>query len=105
MSAPRRAPSSLLSILATPPPSVAIEIAPGRVTAVAVSGAGKATSVTRHATEVLPERAVVPALNAANVGDRAAVAQAIKKAVAALGVRARRAALVIPDPVAKVTIL
>lgn len=97
--------ASTLSWFATPPPSVAVEIAPRRVTAVAITSKGRAVSVSRYASEALPEQALTPALNAVNIADRPAVVEAIKRAIAALGMRVRRVALVIPDPVAKVSIV
>ena len=54
--------------LRTPPPHVAVEIAPTRVVAVSVSGMGTAgVKVTGWAVEPLPEGAVVPSLTASNV--------------------------------------
>jgi len=60
--------------------------------------------VSAHATELLPDQAVVPALNAANVRDRVAVAAALGRVLERLG-RPTRIALVLADPVAKVSLV
>ena len=102
---PSRLSSTLRAWVATPPPTLAIEIAPHRVSAVAVAWRGTRVSVTRQASEPLPAGAVVPALTAANIPDRAVVVDATKRVLARLGVRTRRTALVMPDPSAKVSIV
>jgi Tfp pilus assembly PilM family ATPase len=61
--------------------------------------------VTGHAIEALPPGAVTPALNAANIPRPADVAQAISRALAAVGRKAKRVALVLPDGVAKVSFI
>jgi len=93
----------LPSLLRTPPPPVAIEIAPTRVTAVAVSGSGPDVRLGAWAVEALPEGAVTPSLTASNVARPAEVAAAVRAALERLGQRARRVALVIPDASAKVS--
>jgi Tfp pilus assembly PilM family ATPase len=93
----------LPSIFRTPPPAVAVEIAPSRVTAVAVSGSGAGVTLGAWALEPLPEGAVTPSLTAANVARPAEVASAVRAALERLGQRARRVALVIPDAAAKVS--
>ena len=94
-----------LPFLATPAPSVAVEISPRRVAAIAVATHGGTPVIGAHATQPLPAGAVVPALNAENIPDRTAVAQALRRVFEHLGARPRRIALVIPDSVAKVSIL
>ncbi len=95
---------SALSLFHTPPPDVAVEIAPDRVVALAVTGdRGGATRVAAHAVEALPPGAVTPALNASNITRPADVAQAVSRAFSTLGLRPRRVALVVPDGVAKVS--
>ena len=93
----------LPSLLRTPPPPVAIEIAPNRVTAVAVSGSGPDVRLGAWAVEALPEGAVTPSLTASNLARPAEVAAAVRAALERLGQRARRVALVIPDAAAKVS--
>lgn len=93
------------SWLSSPPPAGAVEIAAGLVTAVAVAGSGRTTTVQSHASVALDPAAVTPALNATNVHDTAALAAAIRAAVDGLSPRPRRVALVLPDTVGKVSIL
>ncbi len=88
----------------SPWPRVAVEFTARRVSVVALS-AGRSPAVTAHASEVLPEGALVPALNAANVRDRAAVRAALGRALEQAGVRARRLGVVVPDSVARVSLV
>lgn len=91
--------------LASPPPGVAVEIAATRVTAVAMSDHGAARTITGYATEPLPAAVAAPALNAANVHDEAGLAAVLSAVFDKLGQRARRVALVLPDSVAKISLL
>jgi len=91
--------------LASPPPPAAVEITPQRVTAVAVADQGRARVLTGHATVTLPQGAVDAALNAPNVHDASALAGAIRSALDQLSPRPRRIALILPDTVAKVSLL
>lgn len=94
------------SILAPAPPTVAIEIAARRVTVAAVSGSTGRAAVTAFATEPLPAEAVMPALTGTNIADVAGVAAALRRALDRAGLRsAHRAALVVPDTVARVSLL
>ena len=94
------------SWLAPSPPTVAIEIASRRVTAVSVEHTAAGPVVSGQATELLPEGAVVPALASGNVRVPDAVIQALGRALDRAGLRsARRAALVVPDSVARVSLL
>jgi len=93
------------SFLSPALPTVAVEIARHRVSAAAIASRGGALSVTAHAIEPLPPGAVVPALNAANIVDRKAVAEALRQVFERIGARPKRVALAIPDSVAKVSLL
>ena len=93
------------SWLASPPPGVAVEIAAGRVTAVAVGGHSGSFTVAAYAGERLPQGAVEPSLNAPNVHDEAAVAAALRSVLQSLGHRTRRVALVLPDSIGKVSLV
>ena len=94
----------LPSFLRTPPPHVAVEIAPTRVVAVAVTGTGTSgVTVTGWAVEPLPEGAVVPSLTAVNLTRPADVSAAIERAWGQLGQRPKRVALIIPDAAARVS--
>ena len=97
--------SPLPSFLSSAPPSVGLEIASDRVTAVSLGVQGDGFTLAGHATERLPAGLVTPALNAQNIHDRAAVARAIRATFDALSVHPRRVALVIPDSAAKVSLL
>lgn len=92
------------SWLAPVPPTVAIEIGARRVTAVELPGAG--ASVTAYAGEGLPEGAVIPALSGLNVAQPDVVRAAVQRSLERAGLTgARRAALVVPDSTARVSLL
>ena len=97
--------SPLPSFLTSPPPSVGVEIASDRVTAVSLSRHGAGWLIGAHGTERLPPGVVTPALNAVNVHDARVLAGAVRSAFDKLGTRPRRVALVIPDTAAKVSLL
>ena len=85
-------------------PGVAVEIAAGRVSGASLDWRGGRPVVASHAVEPLPAGALVPALNAANTHDRASVATALNRVLERLG-RPRRVGLVVPDVVAKVSLI
>jgi type IV pilus assembly protein PilM len=95
----------LPSIFRTTPPVVAVEIAPSRVTAVAVSGSGADVKLGAWAVEPLPEGCLVPSLTSSNVVKPAEVVSALRAALERLGQRPKRVALVIPDAAAKVSLV
>jgi Tfp pilus assembly PilM family ATPase len=95
----------LLSLLRMPPLQVAVEISARHVVAVSVTGRGGALRTAGHAVERLPDGAVVPSLNAANIAAPVEVSAALTRAFASLGTRPRRVGLVVPDPVAKVSLV
>src|SRR5207253_2597945 len=97
--------SLLTSFREPPPPPVAVELAATRVSAAALEVRAGGAVVSAHASEPLPEGALVPSLTASNVRDRAAVAAALEKVFSKMGVRPRRVGLVIPDPVSKVSLV
>lgn len=97
--------SPLPSLLTSPPPSVGVEIASDRVTAVSLERQGSGWIVGAHGTERLAPGVVTPALNALNVHDARALAAAVRSAFDKMGSRPRRVALVIPDTSAKVSLL
>jgi len=92
-------------LFASTPPPVAVEVTSQRVNAVAISAHGATRSVPSHASEPLPHGLVTPALNAPNVHDAKALTAAVKTAVDRISPRPRRVALVLPDTVAKVSLL
>lgn len=94
------------SMFAPPPPSVAIELASRRLTVVEVGRAAKGATVVGYASEALPADAVVPAASGVNIPNPGSVVDALKRALERAGVRStRRAALIVPDSVARVTLL
>jgi type IV pilus assembly protein PilM len=93
------------SFFVTAPPDVAIAVDAESVSAARLSWRGDVATVGAHGTSPLPPGLVTPALATANIADVAAVGRAVAAAAAQLGGRVRRAALVIPDTVAKVSLL
>ncbi len=95
----------LPSWLAPPQPEVAIEIAHRRLT-VAQLGRGTPAVVTAYASETLPDDAVVPSLTLRNIAHPKVVADALKRALDRAGIKSpSRVALVVPDTVARVSLL
>lgn len=92
------------SWFAPTPPSVAVEIASQRVTVVEM-GRG-ASSIVGYASEPVPADAVAPAAGGINIPNVPAVTEALRRALERAGIRAAsRAALIVPDGVARVTLL
>lgn len=95
---------SSFSLLDAAPPTVAVEIASTRVAAASVELRGGKPVVRAHAVAPLAGGALVPSLTASNIRDRAAVLAALKGVLDQVG-NPRRIGLVIPDPVAKVSLV
>ena len=92
--------------LTATPPNVAVEIASRRVTVVELSQSGGGPFVSAYASEPLPADAVTPSLVGTNVPAPDFVAQALGRAFDRAGIRSpRRAALIVPDSVARVSLL
>ncbi len=92
--------------LAPTPPAVAIEIASRRITVAAIGAPGGQTAVSGYASETLPDDAVTPALTGANVAEPAAVAASLRRAFERAGLgEPRRAALLVPDAIARVSLM
>ena len=89
--------SRLPSFLVSAPPSVGIEIASDRVTAVAIGQQGGSHTVAGYAVERLMPGVVTPSLNSINIHDPEAAAAAVRSALEKVGTRVRRVALAIPD--------
>jgi type IV pilus assembly protein PilM len=96
---------SMLDFVAPVPPDVAIEIDTGYVTAARLAWRGSVGTVVNHGMESLPPGVVNPSLIAANITDIPAVTRAVTSALAHAGGRVTRAALVIPDTAAKVSLI
>jgi len=87
------------------PPSTAVELAADRVAVVSLDRAGGAPIVRGHAVESLPAGAITPGLNARNITDVNTVGEALRRCLDRAGARDTRAALVVPDAVARVSIV
>ena len=98
-------PSVFSGLFASAPPPAAVEITSRRVTAVGLAVRGSTRTITGHGVEPLAAGVVTPALNAVNVHDQAALAAALKAAADRLAPRPKRIALILPDSVAKVSLL
>jgi type IV pilus assembly protein PilM len=97
--------ASAQRLFANPPPAAGLEIAPSHVTAVALGQSGAEAVIAGYAIEPLASGVVTSALNAPNVHDQAALAATIKSALQKVAPRARRVGLVLPDTVAKVSLI
>jgi Tfp pilus assembly PilM family ATPase len=86
------------------PPTAAVEIASHRVTAVGMETRGGRPAIAAHATEPLPDGALVPSLTADSVHDRPLIVATVNRVLEQIG-RPRRIGLLIPDPVAKVSLV
>jgi Tfp pilus assembly PilM family ATPase len=97
-----------MSILSTvhesPAPSAAVEIAASRVSAASLEWRGGQAVVSAHASEPLSDGALVPSLTAANIHDRPAVLGALGRVLERIG-RPRRIGLVVPDVIARVSLV
>jgi type IV pilus assembly protein PilM len=91
--------------LASPPPPAAVEISARRVTVVGLATHGTTRTVTGQSSEPLSAGVVTPALNAVNVHDPAALAAAVNAAVDRVSPRPKRVALLLPDSIAKVSLV
>ena len=94
------------SMFAPTPPAVAVELASRRVTVVEVGRGAKGLTVVGYASEPLADDALVPALTGVNIANVPAVAETLKRALERAGIRANsRAALIVPDTIARVSLL
>ena len=96
---------TLPSFFTTPAPTVAIQIAPRFVSAIAVARAGASPTIAAHAVEALPAGAVTASLGGPAIADRRAVGAVVSRVLGSLNTRVRRVALVVPDTVAKVSLV
>lgn len=96
---------TLRGLFHAPPPDVAVEISGAHVGAARLGWRGAEMVVAAHAIEPLPQGAVVPSLSALNIPDVAVVAQIVGRVLSQVGGRPSRVALVVPDVVAKVSLL
>jgi type IV pilus assembly protein PilM len=99
------APAAFSGLFASAPPPAAVDITSQRVSAVGLAVRGASCTITGHAVEPLAPGVVTPALNALNVHDQGALAAALKSVTDRLTPRPKRIALLLPDSVAKVSLL
>ncbi len=92
------------SLGGSPGPDAAVEIAAHRVSAAVIERRGGRPVVASYASEPLPPGTLEPSLTARNLADRDAVAAAVASVLGQTG-RPRRVGLVLPDPVAKVSLV
>lgn len=97
--------SLLSSWLASPAPDAAIEISTTAVAVAVLGSRGGEPAIQAHASEPLPAGAVHPSLTTHNVIDRSAVVAALGAACDKAGVKPKRVALLLPDPVARVSLV
>jgi len=93
-----------LRLTDAPPPPAAVEIAANRVSAATLELRGGQPVVAQFGTEPLPEGALVPSLTAPNARDRATVVGALGRVLDRIG-RPKRVGIILPDPVAKVSLI
>jgi type IV pilus assembly protein PilM len=96
---------TLPAFLQQAPPAVAVDIAPGRVAVSRIERRASGPVLSAHAVEPLPDGAVTGALATPNIADLAVVAAAVERACAAAGGRSHRVCLVVPDSIARVSIV
>ena len=97
--------SIFASWLASPPPDAAVEIAPDRISAAVLGGRGADPVVQAYAVEPLPPGAVVASLLSQNIVDAPLVTAALRRTLDKLGTRPARVALVLPDAMARVSLV
>lgn len=95
---------SFLSLREAASPPAAVEVTAGRISAAAIERRGGGPVVVAHAAEALPPGALVPSLLTGNIHDVNATLAAMKRVLDRIG-RPRRVGLVVPDPVAKVSLV
>jgi Tfp pilus assembly PilM family ATPase len=96
---------SVRDLFTSAPPDVAVEIDRTHVAAARLITRGAQPVISAHASEDLPAGVVAPGLAALNIPDVPALSQVIRRVVSQLGGKPARIALVIPDTVAKVSLL
>ena len=96
---------SVGSWFASPPPAVAVDITAAQVLAVAMADHGSTRVIAGHAVESLAAGVATPSLNSPHTHDERALVAAIDAVLQTIGHRTRRIALVLPDSVAKVSLL
>ena len=97
--------SVLASLRDTSGPNVAVELASHRVSAATLEFHGGQPVIAAHTVEHLPAGLLVPSLTGENIRNRNAVLAALARVFERIGGRPRRIGLIIPDLVAKVSLV
>ncbi len=92
------------SFLGAVPPAIAVECAADRLAVLSVERGG-GTVVSAYAVERLPAGVIVPSLNAKNIIDVNGAGDGLRRAMDRSGIGGGRAALVVPDAVARVSLV
>ena len=92
------------SFLRAVPPAIAVECAADRLAVVSVER-GATPVVGAYAVERLPAGIIAPSLNARNIVDVNGASDVLRRALERSGIRGGRAALVVPDAVARVSLI
>jgi hypothetical protein len=87
-----------------PAPEAALEIGSQRVAAAVVETQGGRSVIAKYAFEALPPGALTPSLIGPNVAGKDAVVDTIRRVLDEVG-RPRRVGLILPDPVAKISLI
>jgi Tfp pilus assembly PilM family ATPase len=97
---------SLSDLFQTPAPDVAIEIDHTHVAAARLAWRGTQAIITAHASEPIADGLVMPGLLTPNISDVPALSQIISRTLVQLGgSKPSRVSLIVPDTVAKVSLL
>ncbi len=83
---------------------MAVEIAPSHVSAASIESQAGRNVVAAHGVEFLPQGAVIPSLTATNLIGRRAVVDALIRLFQRIG-KPKRVGLIVPDSVAKVSLV
>jgi type IV pilus assembly protein PilM len=97
--------SLLASLGETSTPTVAVELGSRRVSAASLDVRGGRPVIAAHAAQDLPDGALVPSLTAENIHDRKTVVDALGRVFERIGGHPRRIGLIVPDLIAKVSIV
>jgi Tfp pilus assembly PilM family ATPase len=84
---------------------VALEIDRTHIAAARLAWRGSQAVITAHASEPIPAGMIVPGLAALNIPDVPAVSQVVARVLGQIGGRPARVSLLVPDVVAKVSLL
>ena len=97
--------SFLVAWQAASPPLVGVQLSAGHASAVTIARTRTRLSIKEHAIEAFPPGTISPALNEKNILKPGFVVEVLGRMFDALEVRSKRIGLVVPDSVAKVSIL